>query len=109
MVFIAYDCSPLFKMYGNDSTMYLIMGKNLAEGGNLYIDLFDHKGPLIFWLNAIPQFFIKGTFGVWLMEIVFIVVSVLIFYKIGKILSDRWKLLVPISYILFMAIPKPMR
>ena len=59
--------SPLFPgVYGADSALFQVIGKYWSielfgmeakksggYGGIPYIDFFDHKGPLIFWINAV--------------------------------------------------------
>lgn len=60
----SFSTSPFFPgSYGTDSALFQVIGKYWSfelfrmESGNTggipYIDFFDHKGPLIFWINAI--------------------------------------------------------
>lgn len=103
MLFSATNCSPLVGKIGEDSGMYLLMGRNMIEGGSLYIDLFDHKGPIIFFLNAIPQLFIHGATGVWILEIIFMFLSCIALFKCGfKLIGNNAALLPPLAYILFV-------
>lgn len=37
-----------------DSAVFLYIGQHIAQGGAPYRDVFDHKGPLIYWINALP-------------------------------------------------------
>lgn len=37
-----------------DSAVFLYIGQHIAAGGAPYRDVFDHKGPLIYWINALP-------------------------------------------------------
>lgn len=84
MLLFAYNTSPLIEYLGVDSGMYLVIGKAMAQGRTLYADLFDHKGPIIFVFNMLPQLFIDGTLGVWLTELCLIIISVIILYKIAN-------------------------
>ncbi len=100
MLLFAYNTSPLFKYIGVDSGMYLVMGKSMAQGGTLYIDLFDHKGPIIFIINMLPQLIIDGTLGVWLTELILIMISSIMIYKIAYChIGNALSLLVPLIYI----------
>ena len=42
---------------GNDEGVVLYTGRNILEGGAPYVDSWDHKGPILYLLNA---------FGLWL-------------------------------------------
>lgn len=66
--------SPLGPGIGSDNAIYLTMGTALAQGYVPYTQIFDHKGPLLFILEAIPQVFAGGysTFAVWIMEVLFL-------------------------------------
>ena len=100
MLFFAYNTSPLFEYFGVDSSMYLVMGKAMAHGETLYSSLFDHKGPIIFIFNMLPQLFIDGTTGVWLTELFLIIISALILYKIAdRYIDSTLSLLIPLVYI----------
>jgi hypothetical protein len=100
MCVMASNNSPLIQHIGADSGIYLLIGKNLTQGGVLYKDLFDHKGPIIFFLNALPQLFIKGPTGVWGLEVVCMFVSVMLIYEIAyKVLKNQAAILIPMVYL----------
>ena len=46
----------------NDSSVFLSMGRAHLEGQTLFKDIFDHKGPVIFYINAL---------GLWLVSVQF--------------------------------------
>ena len=71
--------TPLGPSIGSDNAMYLTMGTALAHGYAPYTQIFDHKGPLLFALQAIPQLFGGGyqTVTVFLMEWLFLTLSLL--------------------------------
>lgn len=83
MLLLGYNTSPLINRIGEDSGIYLLIGKYLLRGSKLYIDFFDHKGPLIFLINSIPQIFINGGLGVWIIEVIAMIVSAILVYKIS--------------------------
>ena len=62
--------TPLGPSIGSDNAMYLTMGTALARGYAPYTQIFDHKGPLLFMLETLPQLFFGGyqTVTVFLME-----------------------------------------
>lgn len=50
-----------------DSDIFTLAGKVWAEGGLPYVDFWDHKGPLIFWLNMVFwRLFRSRQGGFWL-------------------------------------------
>lgn len=100
MLLFAYNTSPLFEYLVVDSGMYLVIGKAMAQGETLYSGLFDHKGPIIFIFNMLPQLFIDGTMGVWLTELLLIIISAIMIYKIAdRYIGNAFSLCVPFVYI----------
>ncbi|MBQ2948716.1 MAG: hypothetical protein IJD94_07070 [Clostridia bacterium] len=72
--------TPLFPEIGSDNAMYLTMGTALAQGYAPYSDIFDHKGPLLFLLQMLPQLFSGGysMTAVFLQEVLFLYASLLV-------------------------------
>lgn len=70
-----FTCNtPINPTIGSDNAMYLTMGTAVAQGYRPYADVFDHKGPLLFALQALPQRIAGGysTFAVFVMEVLFL-------------------------------------
>lgn len=61
--------NPLFHGMapGFDASLFAVMGKMWSEGGVLYRDMIDIKGPMIFVLDALG-YHMGGFFGIWLLE-----------------------------------------
>ncbi|MGL6612455.1 hypothetical protein ACSZN8_00740 [Aeromonas caviae] len=61
--------NPLFHGMapGFDASLFAVMGKMWSEGGVLYRDMIDIKGPMIFALDALG-YGLGGFFGIWLLE-----------------------------------------
>ncbi len=77
-VLVFGECNtPLGPRIGSDNAMYLTMGTALAQGAAPYRDIFDHKGPLLFALQALAQLPTKGysTLAVYAMEALFLFAS----------------------------------
>jgi hypothetical protein len=51
LLIFAYGTSPLFiDNFGiSDSAIFLLIGKGITAGYIPYVDLFDHKGPVMFY------------------------------------------------------------
>lgn len=56
-----------------DSSVFLYVGDRLREGAVPYKDVWDHKGPLIYFIQALGLSLVDGSrWGVWALEVLFI-------------------------------------
>ena len=53
MLFASPYTTPLNAYYGYDSAVFMSFGKGITHGLRLYLDLYDNKGPMIFYFNAL--------------------------------------------------------
>ena len=79
----SYTTSPLYCNYGNtpDSPIFQIIGKYWAKGVIPYKDLWDLKGPYIFFVNAIGYKIVGTKIGVYSIQIISLFFTLLIIYK----------------------------
>lgn len=73
-LFFSKTTSPLYTDVGYDSAMFQTIGKYWAQGYLPYVDLFDHKGPLIFFINAVG-YALCGRTGVFILELLTLALS----------------------------------
>lgn len=60
--------SPLYPQYtGHDSSIFLIIAKGITKGKIPYRDLYDHKGPVFFWMEA-AGYYLGGRTGVFIFQ-----------------------------------------
>ena len=78
-LFFSVSTSPLTAEYGWDSAMFQTIGKYWAEGYVPYVSLFDHKGPIIFFINAVG-YAIAGRTGVFILQVLFLTASEYVAY-----------------------------
>ncbi|WP_163273378.1 glycosyltransferase family 39 protein [Dysgonomonas sp. 511] len=86
-MFFASKCSPLylFNEWG-DPHIYFSIGKGIVNGKVLYKDLFDHKGPLIFFIYGLGYLTSSSSFtGIYILESLFLFASLLFVYKSAKL------------------------
>jgi len=98
---IFYTCNtPLGAAVGSDNAMYLTMGTALAKGFAPYTQIFDHKGPLLFLLQALPQLFHGGysTLSVFVQEVLFLWACLLVLARMARRLGVN-ALLVQLIYL----------
>ena len=75
---------------GIDSSVFLYIGKRMQSGAVPYRDLFDHKGPLLFFIQYFGLLFSGDKFfGVWIIELVCLTVAIYFSYKTLQILNNK--------------------
>ena len=74
----SYSTSPLYPYYyGGDTAQFLTIGKAWYFGKIPYIDMFDHKGPFIFWIDMLGFLIGKGEkYGIAILQVIFMFFSV---------------------------------
>lgn len=84
---------PIRRNYypSNDFSIFSYIGSVIRSGGLPYVDAWDHKPPLIFYLNAIGLSIADGhLIGIWLLEVVFLTASLfLLFRLLNTVVSVR--------------------
>ena len=76
-----------------DSSVFLYVGKMITKGYIPYRDTFDHKGPLLYLINAVG-YSISPQKGIWFIELIFLFGTVLYIYKIASLFVDDKKSLI---------------
>ncbi|MBQ9664089.1 MAG: hypothetical protein IJV40_13150 [Oscillospiraceae bacterium] len=92
----ALFAASLFHLYpGNtrppmqDSSVFLYIGKRMAEGKLPYRDLFDHKGPLLYLLQLLGIRLTPDSLtGVWLLELLNLFLTAFILLKLASLITD---------------------
>lgn len=79
-------CSP-FGQTPNflDANIFQIVGRVWADGGLPYVDAWDHKGPLIFLINALSYRLTDGSLGAFAIQCVGWTVFAFFGYKILRL------------------------
>ena len=83
VTFFSYTTSPLYH-WGDtpDSPIFQIIGKYWAEGSVPYQDLWDLKGPFIFFVNALGYWLTGSRLGVYLLQILSLTFTLLTLHHI---------------------------
>lgn len=90
MLFCCAYTSPIYPYYNNsDSAIFMLIGRGIAEGKLCYVDLFDHKGPILFFIQAIG-WKIGGRSGIWFIECIAVLVSALAIEGICRELKAKF-------------------
>lgn len=86
-----------------DSAVFLTIGRGILEGKVPYVDLFDHKGPALFFVEAFTQWLHRGMFTVWLLEVLCLFLTLVLLYRTARLLVDAAPAFLTVFfYVLFM-------
>ena len=100
---LSLEQSPFFNgISNNDSSVFQIIGRGVLEGQVMYKDLYDHKGPIIFLINALA-ILINEQIGLFLVEIMFFWIGTIFIFKTSKIFLDNKKSFICCSIYLFFS------
>ncbi|MGN0143270.1 MAG: hypothetical protein ACI4AD_13675 [Roseburia sp.] len=74
----------------NDSSAYLYVGMMMRKGAVLYTDIFEHKGIILYLLDAIGLWLTDGSWtGVWILEVLNAFATALLIFKVTKLLTTK--------------------
>lgn len=93
--------SPLYTIEACDSSVFKLMGRVIIHGKLPYVDIFDHKGPMLYCLQALGQWLIPGRNGLFLVAVVALSISIACWYKIARLFTTPIKSIVVIFLTLF--------
>lgn len=85
IIICLFRLHTLHEPFERDIGTYAVYGHELLLGKNLYVDLFDHKPPLIYYTYAIfESIFGYGDRTIWIMNVTFSISTLISIYFIGK-------------------------
>lgn len=97
--------SPLYKnYYEDDSAIFIVVGKSILSGKTLYKDIFDHKGPILFFIEALGQLIFDGRFGIFVLQIISLTITNLFLFKISNLFVDKKKSIFSVFFSMSMLI-----
>lgn len=104
-VFFNSKNSPLylFNEWG-DVNIYFSVGKGMMNGFVPYRDLFDHKGPFIFFIYGLAYLISNASFtGVFVLQFVALFINLFFAYKLAKLyLNNLFSFITAIIYALLL-------
>ena len=92
-VFLFGAYFPLRNNYypSHDYSIFAYIGQQILRGKMPYTELWDHKPPVIFYLNALGLKLAGGSLlGIWLLEIILFFFGNLIFFRVLKRKFPVW-------------------
>ena len=105
LALLGLSSSPLNKgVTQNDSAVFQIMGRGMLNGQVMYKDLFDHKGPVMYVINAIA-YLINPQIGLFIVETLFISIGAVFIFKTSKMLvNKKVSVIMSLVYVMLMFI-----
>lgn len=102
--FVSSKFSPLYNFnYWSDINIYYTIGKGIWYDKVIYKDLFDHKGPLIFFIYSLGYFLSPGTFGgMFIVQSCFQCIALFYTYKVLLLFSNKRKISMISSMFIFL-------
>jgi len=72
LVLMSSVTSFLHPVYGGDSAIFRVIGTALRHGQEMYVDIWDHKGPTLFLLQWLGQVIHEGRAGLFVLQTLFL-------------------------------------
>lgn len=91
--------SPIWDLFDTqDSYVYYLIGKYWTQGSLPYADLWDQKGPVIYFINAVGHTLTKSLTGVYLIQLIFMIATT---YGMFRLYRLQWNNLQSLAGVLF--------
>lgn len=91
LLVFSWSTSPLYLTYGGDSPFFQIIGLGITQGKVPYVDLFDHKGPVPFFYDALGYSLGLGRTGVFIIQVLSLTVTLLLIRKTASLFTASRK------------------
>lgn len=96
-----FHASPLWHGYMGDQAMFSIIGDNWAHGLLPYVDTWDSKGPIIFFVNMLGHLLAPGEYGIFILQVLNLAGALLISHAyMRRWCSLRLELLVQMLFVM---------
>jgi hypothetical protein len=90
-----------FRRMHVDSSVYVTIVQGITRGYLPYRDFADNKGPLAYLLS-VPGFFLGGFTGIWITELILMIVSVIFASKTALFFGGKYKALLGTIFSFFV-------
>ncbi len=91
LLIVSFSTSPLYlNNYGiSDSSIFLLIGKSMTQGCVPYVDIFDHKGPVLFFIQALGWLIYPNRFGNFIIQWLFMWVNLIMIIKLTALFFEK--------------------
>ena len=102
LLLYSYTTSPLFIHEGMDSAVFKTMGLAILQGKIPYVDIFDHKGPILYFINALGQFLIPGRLGIFCLQVIGLSIVLIFLFKTANLFIGKFASFISVLITLFV-------
>lgn len=92
LIFVAFNSkstSPLFVYRFIDSDIFRYIGYAILHGKAPYVDLFDHKGILLYWINTLG-YILNSEVGIFILQVLHLMATLVVWYKMLSLYKQEW-------------------
>lgn len=86
MLFVSFysdTTSPFYNFcYTTDSSVYMMLGRSVVEGKLPYVDIWELKGPAIFYIEALGYWLTYSKLGIFMIQVICLFFTLFFIYKI---------------------------
>ena len=103
--FCSAGTSPIYwhSYFGWDADVFMMGGKLVKEGMIPYKEVFDHKGPLMFFIQYIGQMICDKRLGIFILQIIFMFFSLLGVNRLAKLFfKEAGSIVMPFLTLIFL-------
>ncbi|MBO6296310.1 MAG: glycosyltransferase family 39 protein [Prevotella sp.] len=104
-IFITLFSSSTSFLYSNvenlDADFFSVIGKYWTKNTLPYVDLWDHKGPIIYFYNALGYWITNNRIGVFIIQVLSLSMSIFFTYKLFREEFDDKKTYLLVIFSLF--------
>lgn len=87
--FMSRSVSPLFCSDGWDSAVYRMVGECWLRGSLPYVDVFDNKGPYLYFIQAVGAWLGGGRWGIFLLLVINYTVILELTWRITGLILNK--------------------
>jgi hypothetical protein len=91
LLIFSFSTSPLYFYSTFDSSIYILIGKFMKDGLIMYRDFFEHKGPIIFFIECLGSNISEGRIGAFYIQIIFMALTIWGTYKLARVFCGQKK------------------
>ena len=84
ILFFSATTSIKYNQVGADSAVFRMMGYVITEGKVPYVDYFDHKGPILYFINALGEL-ISPRWGLFMLQVISCFFVMLLWFKTARL------------------------
>lgn len=88
--------------FGYDTALWHVIGRGITQGYVPYRDLFEHKGPLLFFIYAFSWLFEEQRLAMFAVQSVCFCITLVFLYKLCRLFTDQLKALAAVLFFLLV-------